>query len=229
MFLGIGLSIPSSLNYQELSHFTTDFVSLANIANKTIMNNKLGITIVTDESKLVNAYANNYDGFSIQGSGIETVLPYYYEIINNQLSSLKYLENKTDGYSNNWVISQILDNFSSFDSSQWEYLLSVLENNLYKVKYKSTNNENYYVQDFDMIPSSDSPSELTYTPTTNNHWYIISWLSDWYPTITPLIIMVVVFIFSMILLMVSLIKSKKGKTNSLENKIDETTENFSIK
>lgn len=29
------------------------------------MNNKLGITIVTDESKLVNAYANNYDGFSI--------------------------------------------------------------------------------------------------------------------------------------------------------------------
>lgn len=228
-FIGIGLSIPSSLNYQELSHFATDFVSLANIANKTIMNNKLGITIVTDENKLTNFFNGNYGGSAIQGCGIENVLPYYYEIINNQVSSLKYLENKTNGYSTNWVVNQILDNFSSFDSSQWEYLLSVLENNLYKVKYKSTNNENYYVQDFDMIPSSDSPSELTYTPTTNNHWYIISWLSDWYPTITPLIIMVVVFIFSMILLIVSLIKSKKGKTNNLENKIDETTENFSIK
>lgn len=214
--LGVGLSSVSYINIKTLNSFANEFVTDANNTNKTILNNDCGITIVTNQDEIKSDINITGTTTSYQkGCGVETVLPFYYSIINTDATDLKFLENTTN-LSVDSIREYIVSDLQRFfnNQSEWEIVMGALNKYPVCVEFDYSGNQNYkFVQDFNQIVDSYNHTNITtFTPEFNyQDSYKIKMNEGFYPTETPLIVMLVFMCLFIIGFIVCMILSKIKK------------------
>lgn len=210
----IGVSAPSFENNKSLDNFVDTFVTKANNVNKIILTNNCGITIAKKESDLKT------DTSSTQlGCGIETVLPYYYSVINTYILNLSFLENTTT-YNNDSVKQQILENLNTFSKDDWAQVIGAINKYPLTVEIDIGSQTYRYIENFEQIPTTYDETNLTrITPMfSSSDWYSISWVGSFYPTNVPMIIGLVILCICILVFVVCVIISRKESKSDTKTK-----------